>query len=196
MDLPAADALFLTYFAPWYPQEIERPYPATRPDLEEVVLPEGTHISVLNPLTPEGIQAARDQISGMRKAAEADFPTLLDTEEPLSLDWLRATDTWCTPEAVANLLEQSDPKNFANNYVVVACELGVAIGEALIQEQPGLQWLHDWPYWDSAIFDLNSKTKINVFHWAFKKLSGDGMEDALMEKVTASLDFVRQADVG
>jgi hypothetical protein len=191
MDLPSADALFLTYFAPWYPPETERPYPATRPDLEELVLPEDTHIDVLNPLTSEGIHAAKEQIAGMRRAADADLAILLDAKEPLSLDWLRATDAWCTPEAVNTLLEQSDPGNFASNYVVLACELGVVIGEALIQEAPGLQWLHDWPYWDSAIFDLNSRTKINVFHWAFKKLSGDGMEDALMDKASASLDFVR-----
>jgi len=76
---------------------------------------------------------------------------------------------------------------------VIACEVGAVLGEVMMQSYPGLQWLHDWPYWDSAIFDLNTKAKINVFHWAFKKLSADGREDLLVDKVNASLQFVRSS---
>jgi hypothetical protein len=191
MEIPNADSLFLTYFAPWYPHEAEREYPATRPDLEEVILPEGIHIDVLNPLTPEGMEAAKTQIAQMKSAALSDWPSLLGVAGEPSLAWIEAFDAYCTQENVLKLLQQSDPKNFANTYVVIACECGAIIGDAMIKAQPGLQWLYDWPYWDSAIFDLNTKAKINVFHWAFKRLAGDGLEDKIIDKVNASLQFVR-----
>ena len=51
--------------------------------------------------------------------------------------------------------------------------------------EPRLSWLYDWPYWESALYDQETRSRINVFHWAVKKMSEYGVEDGLTDKLNA-----------
>ena len=152
MDLPNADSLFVTYFSPWYPAEAEREYPLPDQIWRRLSFRMVFISMSLNPLTPEGMEAATQQVSQMYNAALVDWKQVLGVDGTPSLEWIRAFDAWCSEENIMDLLRQSDPKNAANSYVVIACEAGAMFGHCLIQAQPGLQWLYDWPYWDSAVF--------------------------------------------
>ena len=94
MELPSADQIFLSYFAPWYPPDADRES-GVRPDLEEVVLPDGVHVDVLNPLTLK-VWSARKQIDQVRVAAKTDWPNLLGWKG--NLQWIVSFDEYCTFE--------------------------------------------------------------------------------------------------
>ena len=82
------------------------------------------------------------------------------------------------------------PLEFSNNLLVLTCQLGVAISKVLRMECPRLQWLYEAPYWDSSLFDLNTMTRLNGFHWAIRAMSSECAEQKLSEKVRASVEFL------
>jgi hypothetical protein len=55
----------------------------------------------------------------------------------------------------------------------------------------GLEWMPDWPYWESALLDVSSGQRINVFHWAIKRFSDHGIEDGYAGKIERCLELVR-----
>ena len=59
------------------------------------------------------------------------------------------------------------------------------------EAEPQLEWLADWPYWESALLDVPSGYRINVFHWAIKRFSEYGLEDGYRAKVAKCLEMVR-----
>lgn len=186
------DDLYRTYFVPWYPPERPSPFGQVLPDLEEIELEPGQHIDIVHPLDPPLRDLAKEKVDGMYAAFEQDAQRLLKREDPVGLPWVEAIDAWLTPERCKQLLEQSEPHNFSNPYLVLCCEFGAGIGEVIRSLRPGTQWIHDWPYWDSWIFDLNSKAKCNVFHWVIKRFHEEGAKESLADKVGAAVRFMQE----
>jgi hypothetical protein len=57
--------------------------------------------------------------------------------------------------------------------------------------EPRLSWIYDWPYWESALYHQETRSRINVFQRAVKKMSEYGVEDGLIEKLEACRTFLR-----
>jgi hypothetical protein len=191
MPLPPADNLFHTFFAPWYPEQKDGKA-RLQADVELVEFPEGVHIDSLNNLNEDGRNLASRQLNSILLAGKADIGGQLKKRgAPLDLDYVKAIDAHFQPKVVEGVLGQSDRTKYANPYLVLSCELGAIVGETLKTLRPELQWVYDLPYWDSFLFDLNSKTKINVFFWAVRRLSGEWDKQTLSAKVQAALDFIK-----
>ena len=187
-ELPSAETLYNVYFAPWIPDEDVRAH-TLRGDVEQVELPPGGHIRSLCPLTTEARQQVEAQLGQITRAARADLGALLERAGDPSLEWLERLETVVTPAKLQSWLRGSDPAKPDNTYLLVCCETGALIAEVLRREHPALRWLPDLPYFESALFDLNTLTLIPVFHWAIKTLSGD-KPHPLRDKITATRDFL------
>ena len=187
MDLPDCDALFLRYFGPWLSEQDRqrRVYGATRPDVEHLSCPEKLDASDISPLAPESQTLAAQRIQEMFAAASEDWKRLLNVEGTPSLDWLREFDRYFQRRQIQRTINRSDSQQYDNDYLVLCCELGSVIGTVLQALEPHLSWLYDWPYWESALYDQKTRSRINVFHWAVKKMSGYGVEDGLIAKLDA-----------
>ena len=191
MALPPAYNLFDTYFAPWYPQQ---KYAKARlqADVELVEFPEGVHIDSLNNLNDDGRNLASRQLNSILQAGKMDITGQLKKRgAAMDLDFVKAIDAHYQPKVIESVLAQSDNTKYANPYLVLCCELGAIVGEALKTLRPELQWVYDLPYWDSFLFDLNSKVKLNVFFWAVRRLSGEWDKQTLSDKIQSSLDFIK-----
>src|SRR5215472_2310214 len=187
MDLPDCDELFLRYFGPWLNEQDRkrRVYCATRPDVEHLSCQGELEASDLSPLTPESQTVAAQQIQEMFAAAAEDWKRLLSVEGTPSLDWLREFDRYFQRRQIQETINRSDPHQYDNDYLVLCCELGSVLGVVLQALEPRLSWLYDWPYWESALFDRHTRSRVNVFHWAVKKMSEYGVEDGLIDKLDA-----------
>ena len=191
-ELPDADTLFRSFFARWYAADdlARREHPATRPDAEPWGAP-GHSALEASPLTLEGQQEAAAQVEGMIAAAVGDWPELIGVSAPPAPDWFEAFDRAYDRAAIDAVIAASDPDDFGNELVVLCCELGAMLGHALQREAPRLEWLYDWPYWESALLDPQAGMRVNVFHWAIRKFSHDAADADLHTKVLQCRDLVR-----
>jgi hypothetical protein len=192
-DLPDADTLFLRFFERWYDEEDRRRrrYRATKPDVERFPVPLGAHL-VEGSLPPEDRARVAEQIAEMRAAVEGDWPELLGVGGRLSAEWIDAFDRAYDGIEVAEVLAEADETDFGNECVVLVCELGVATGEVLRQRLPELVWVHEWPYWESALLDPQSGVKANVFYWAMRKFSDEGVDEGYASKIDALVSAIRR----
>jgi hypothetical protein len=193
-ELADADALHARFFDRWSkPADRERRgSTATRPDLQNVPAFRGANAADLCPLTETMRQSVLDQVARMLAAARSDWRATVAPHDVLSRDGLAAIDAAFDESAVAELVATSDPADVANAYVVTVCELGVVIGEALRAARPTLQWVPDWPYWESSLVDRASGDVIPPFHWAIRRLSATGFREdvALVDKVGLALQVL------
>lgn len=191
-ELPRCDDVFARFFAPWYqPQDlVARGYKATRPDVESWADP-GTPADSAGQLTADGRQAAMHRVTAMLEAARIDWPTYLPVAGEPSQEWVEAFDNHWTAARVDDLLRRSDPSDFSNDLVVTVCEFGAVLGHVMQHALPQLEWLPDWPYWESALLDVPSGHRINVFHWSIKRFSEYGLEDGYAAKVRKGLQLAR-----
>ena len=86
---------------------------------------------------------------------------------------------------------RSNPADRGNELVVTICEFGAVLGHVMGKEEPSLEWLPDWPYWESGLLDVPSGNRINVFHWAIKRFSDYGLHDGYGAKLAKCLALVR-----
>ncbi len=189
--LPSCDPLFMKFFDHWYkePDRQRKVFKGTRPDAQAFTNP-GIHAQDASPLRAEGQQAANKQIATMIDAVKADFPTYLEVTGDPSIDWIHAFDSYYNEKRIKALIKESDPKDFSNLYFVSCCEFGALIGHVFTQYRDGLEWLPDWPYWESGILDTNAGVRIHVFHWAIKKLSSYGVDDGYRAKFLATINLI------
>ncbi len=183
--LTGCDVLFVRYFRRWYAPErlARRPYAGTRPDVEVLPAALGVSAAEYSPLAEAWRQNARKQIGRMVEAAAADWAEFVDAENPVSIDGLHAFDKYYGRPEVAALIRRSDPRDFSNDYLVLCCELGSVIGDVLRSLDCELEWVYDWPYWESAVWHKRTGSQVNVFDWAVKKLSSYGVSDGLRPKL-------------
>jgi hypothetical protein len=190
VELPDAETVYHHFFGPWFPPEDPRT-PMLRSDLEQVELEAGQHIRVLSPLTDEGRGKIESQLDRTTRAALQDIPTILrrDANTP-DRAMLAELEAYLTPEKLQDLMRTSNPEKMDNPFLILCCETGALIAEVLQKEWPRLQWIGDFPYFESSLFDLNTKVMIPTFHWAVKLMSGDERKP-LADKVAATTDYLR-----
>ena len=131
--LPHCDTLFVKYLSPWYDEE-ERPK-MTRPDMYQIAAYEGQPLDLeeIQYLTPEYLEQVKTLINEtMTKAALEDFSNIYKTDN-LDFDLLDAVDKYYDRTRIAELIKESDPKDFSNPYLVTVCEFGVLIGQLFNQ---------------------------------------------------------------
>jgi hypothetical protein len=131
------------------------------------------------------------QVQQMFEAAAKDWKGLLGVEGTPSVGWLREFDRHFQRRQIQETIRRSDPQEYDNDYLVLCCELGSVLGTVLLAREPRLSWLYDWPYWESPLYDRETRSRINVFHWAVKKMSEYGVEDGLVDKLDASRGFLQ-----
>jgi hypothetical protein len=182
--LPDADAVFHRYFAPWYePDDLaRRGHAATRPDAEWRE-PSGVRAAALSPLDPDGQREVAERIDAMVDAARGDWAGIPGADGPSGPAWVDAFDRYYDRERVGEVLDDSDPADFSNELVVLCCELGAVLGEVLRRQWPRLEWLYDWPYWESALHDPVHGSRLNVFHWAIRKFSDGGADEGVAARL-------------
>lgn len=190
--MSGCNVLFRQFFARWYQLApgVQRPR-ITKGDMEVYEGAAGRSVADLCRLPEDRRQELASQVATMTRAAREDWPTYLDVADIVSLDAVDAFDEhWTRPE-IAALIRRSDPADFTNDYLVVCCELGAVLGEVMRSIRPDLEWLYDSPYWESSLWDIESGSRIHVFHWAIKKMSAYGADDGLRPKVLAGLEGLR-----
>ena len=195
VDLPNADTLFAHFFAPSYSDadRHRRGFGGVFPDMLEFPDDRGAPPEHLSPLSAEGRDVVDKELRGMLDSARADFPRYLPVIGEPSVLWLNAFDDYWNTNRIGELIGRSDPADLGNDYVGTCLELGAVIGHVMRVSEPGLTWIPNWPYWDSGIWDPASGWVLNAFHWAFKRMSGDGFDERLAEKVPAILEMMRRA---
>jgi hypothetical protein len=187
--LPDCDELFEKYFLPAYSQTdlANRIFSGTMPDLYTDATIINASVKQLCRFDEAYSAKSIKQIKKLSEAAQEDWSTYLTVKKPIDMSWIRAFDDWYTPEKILALIEESEPNDNNSDYVIAACELGAVIGKQMMSMNRSLEWLVDWPYWDSVLFHSPSGTKISVFHWGIKRLSDYGVTDKLEGKIIAAL---------
>ena len=190
--LPSAQELYDVWMAPWRPAEArDRADAGLQSDLQQLdgltVPAAGFHL-----LTPDGVADVQGRLEAMVRAAEADFGKALGLPPPVGPRWLGAIEAAWPPASVSQLLRASRPEDPGNAFLVVVCELGALLGHLLMAEVPGSRWLHDWPYWESAVWHPASRTRAPVFHWALRRFSADGQDEPLAQRLAAAAGYMRE----
>ncbi len=193
MTLPHCDELFEKFCRPFYDPDniVRRRYPATRPDLETSWEP-NTPVEALHVVSSESQQQIALQLGRILASARGDWKTYLAIDHEPSLDWVERFDGYYDRAAIQRLIARSDPTDFGNDYLIVSIQFSAVLGTVLRKELPRLEWLYDWPYWEWALFDSVTGTRVNVFHWAVKKLSEYGVGDNYREKVLACVGLLER----
>ena len=191
--LPDCDELFQQFFRRWYTDEDlqRRRCTATRPDAETWGEP-GASVQSVCELGQPAQRKVAGQIEKMLDAVGADWPALLDVSGDIDIAWVDAFDRHFDAPAVRALMKRSEPSDFSNELLVLCCEFGATLGRTLLSVTEGTDWLLDWPYWESAVYDRASGYRMNVFHWAIKKFSDYGIEDGYRAKLLHCAEMVRQ----
>jgi hypothetical protein len=190
--LPHCDDLFLRYFDRWYNEEDRKRkgFKATRPDVIQSDSLVGLSQYQASGLSEDGQKQVLQRIDAMVSATQGDWPSYLNVAGKIDLNWIEAFDCHYDKQRISEVIKRSDPEDFSNDYVVLSCEFGSAIGHVMRSLQPRLVWRLDWPYWESALLDPKSGNLMPVFHWAIKKMSDYGWDDGFAPKINACLQLL------
>jgi hypothetical protein len=188
--LPPADEVFLRFLDRWYSDadRARKPFRATRPDAEVCAAP-GTPAAGVAALAGDRARRIVETVKAMAEAARTEWPTP-SGPATLDLEWVDAFDRRWTRARVGELLDREDPAVFTNRVVTACGQLGAALGEVLIALAPRCEWLAGWPCWESAVYDARSGVRINVFHWAIRKLGEEGVDGSLATKLKGTAVLV------
>ncbi|MSR46238.1 MAG: hypothetical protein EXS13_04100 [Planctomycetes bacterium] len=180
-----APAVYSRFFAPWL-RPIDRERRGTellRPDLLEVAAFRFLPATELSTVAPDVSAKVADQIGRMVAAARTDWKELCGRHDVTSREGLGAIDAGFDADAIAELHSSSDPAEFGNSLLVTVCELGAVIGTTLCAARPTLQWVADWPYFESTLVDRATGIVLPPFHWAIRKLSAEGAGGGMVERI-------------
>jgi hypothetical protein len=197
-SIPDADAIFSRFFDPWYEDDDRRRkgFEHTRPDMLGLYRP-GLDLTALSRLNRETETQVFQQMQMMLDAARTDWPRYLQVTGDVDEHWIQKCDDYYDVDQIAALIERSDPADFANDFIVMVCEFGAALGHVLHRLQPRLRWIPEWPYWESSLYDPVSGNVIPPFHWAIKKFSDYGVDDGFVPKIHWCVELLdRPADSG
>lgn len=187
--MSGCDVLYRRFFVRWYRLPAgEKPPRMLRGDLEIYEGAEGTSADHQCRLPEAMKEKLAANVKSIVAAASADWSTYLGVAEPVSFDGLRAFDEHWSRKAIASLIRRSDPSDFANDYLVVTCELGAVLGEVMKALRPELGWIYRSPYWESCLWHSQTASLIPVFHWAINRMSAYGAQDRLCPKLLKGLE--------
>lgn len=191
--LPDCNELFVRFFVPWYDDAARERHIVTTVAGDMVTLPSPAGVPPDDPqvLAPQGQEQVAGFIASVRAAAIADFQKYLPVtgDEP-TIEWIAAFDAHYDRPRIRAVIDRSDPADFSNDYLVICCEFGTLIADVMLRSDSSLCWLYDWPYWESAVYDPASGTRVPVFHWAIKKMSEYGVDDGFLAKVCVCLEIL------
>jgi hypothetical protein len=156
MPLPHCDTLFTKFLDPWYSDadRKRKRFESTRPDILTLSDHVGVALSELTVLREDGEQEVRGRIDTMLEACRGDWPRYLTVFGDVDEHWIHAFDEYYDRKRIADVITRSDPADFSNDYLILVCEFGAALGHVLCAKQPRLTWVYDWPYWESSLVDL------------------------------------------
>jgi hypothetical protein len=189
--LPHCDDLFVKYFSPWYNEE-EKPK-MTRPDMYQIQVYKGQPLDLnkIQYLTTEYLEEVKTLINDtMTKAVLEDF-SFIHKSDTIDLDLLDSVDKYYDRTKIYKLIQESDPKDFSNPYLVTVCEFGVLLGQ-LFRELEGYDWLYSHPYYHSMIVHKDTGLGITVFDWALKKFSEYGVDDGFVGKFHSAVNNINR----
>lgn len=194
-DLPSPDALFQRFCRPWYsPADlVRRTHATTRPDIEVGVAPPRTPVTRLHTAPLEVRHYVRMAHEAVLAQAVEALPRELGVTGAPTADWLDAFDRAYPPSRVAALIATSDDHRRDNAYVVTAARLAALLGRLLLERLPRGAWLLESPSWESAIYDHRSSSRANVFHWAVRRLSAEGVGHSLRATLDDAVEALAQA---
>ena len=182
--LPHCDEMFLKFFDRWYDEDDRqrKGVSCTRPDMMVAYLP-GFSAAEISPLSQACQERVLDRINTILRAAKSDWSANLAMSGDIGLDWVESLDSHYNTERIAELIHASDPQDFSNGLVVTVCEFGAVLGHVMRQCEPRLEWVAEWPYWESGLYDPLTGNIIPPFHWAMKKFSDYGVDDGYVPKI-------------
>jgi|SRR5690554_3433371 len=188
--LPHCDDLFVKYLSPWYPED-ERPK-MTRPDMYVIAAYEGhpLDLDTLQYLPDELLEQTKKQIRIMTEAALGDYQAIIKSDK-LDFSVLDAVDKFYDRQKIAEIIKESDSKDFSNPYLISVCEFGATIGQ-LFNELEGYDWLYSYPYYHSIIVHRDTGFGITVFDWGVKKFSEYGVDDGFVAKFHAAIEGINE----
>ena len=193
--MSGCDILFRHFFVSWYRLPPgERPPRIVKGDIEVYAEAAGRSATDAWRVPEERQRGLAKQVATMVEAARADWPTYLEIDEVVSLAAIEAFDSHWTRPRIAEVVRSSDRADFANDYLVLCCELGAVIGEVMRQHLPSLEWLYSDPYWESSLWYAPTGGRIHPFHWAIKKMSSYGVDDGLRPKLLAGIESVQRSE--
>lgn len=135
-----------------------------------------------------------NRIHTILRAASEDWLRYLPVKGELDISWIGAFDAHYQEDQIARVIADSQPEDYANDYLVLCCEFGAALGHVLRQLESRLIWRYEWPYWESDLVDPTSGNVVPVFHWAIKKMSGYGWDDGFVEKIHLCLHVLTETE--
>ena len=188
--LPDCDQLFERYLSPWYPEN-EKPS-ITRPDMYIIAGYENETLEVDNIqyLTDSVLIKTKETFRTMRESYKKDFQNFIVFER-LDLDVIDAIDKSFGKREVNELIEISDALDFGNDYLVLICEFGLALGDLFV-ETGRFRWLYSYPYFHSIVVNPETGYAVTVFDWAVKKFSSYGINDGIRQKFLATMEYVER----
>ena len=186
--LPHCDDLFKRYLSPWYPED-ERPS-MTRPDMYVIAGFEGKTLDLeeIQYLPQELLEQTKKQIEVITDAALQDYQFIFQSDQ-LTLEVLDAVDKYYDRKHISEIIQESDPKDYANLFLVSVCEFGATLGH-LFNDIEGFGWLYSYPYFHSIIVHKETGFGITVFDWGVKKFSESGVDDGFVAKLHAAIEGV------
>lgn len=190
--IPHCDTLFEKFLTPWYDEQ-DRPM-ITRPDMYLIAAFEGKPLNIddIQYLDDEYLEYQKKHLNQtMVHAALEDFRHITNSDQ-LDLNALDAVDKYYDRTRIADLIKESDPKDFSNPYLVTVCEFGAMLGH-LFKQADDFDWLYSHPYFHSILVHKNTGFGITVFDWAVKKFSEYGVDDGFAAKFQMALENIKQA---
>jgi hypothetical protein len=193
--IPDCDEVFTQFFDRWYDDDDRqrKGFPHTRPDMMVAYRP-GLAGSDLCPLSEESELRVLDRIATMLRTAGSDWPSFLEVSGEIDMSWVEAFDSYYDIERIAGLIRCSEPADFSNDFIVTVCQFGAVLGHVMRQSEPRLQWVAEWPYWESGLYDPETGNIIPPFHWAIKKFSDYGVDDGYSPKINCMVDIPNNPD--
>jgi hypothetical protein len=149
-------------------------------------------VNAVSALQPEERAESQAKIETLLSTAVDEWPNKLRVAGTPSLEWVEAFDRHYDRGAIQRVIDRADPSEIENEYARLCGQFGVVLGEVLRHQRPTLVWLYGRPYWESALYDEATGYRVNVFHWAIKKMSEYGVDDGFAAKTRACLNVLQQ----
>lgn len=193
--IPDCDEVFSRFFDRWYDDadRQRKGFAHTRPDMM-VAYRSGITGSDICPFSEEAEKDVLGRIERMLHSVRVDWPAYLEVSGDIDRSWIAAFDRYYDTERIAEVISHSDPEDFSNDMIVIACQFGAALGQVMRQSEPRLQWVAEWPYWESGLYDPETGNIIPPFHWAIKKFSEYGVDDGYAEKIDCMIHVLNSPE--
>lgn len=183
-NLLDSKGLMETFFKKEFPANYV--FPDLLPDVTEYQLSELESISNAESNNKDVI---KKQLFNMSQAGLGDQGSLI-SHKSLDLEFFIKLDEHYTQEQVLNLINNTNSNAEGNDVVITVCEIGSLIGDFL--QEKGFKWVCFEPYFTSILVHPQTGIMVPPFDIIIKKLSTDGIEYNLKDKIDEILYIVKR----